>query len=247
MSIYRNICDSAKEKRKQLAILVDPDKTSPGKAEIIARECNTLKADYLFVGSSLLINGDFESCIKALRSNCKIPLVIFPGNNLQISSQADGILFLSLISGRNPEMLIGNHVIAAPQIKNSGLEVIPTGYILINCGRIASVHYMSNTLPIPSDKYDIAICTAMAGEMLGLKMIYLDGGSGADKPVPAHMISLVKKHINIPLIAGGGVCNSQQASEIWDAGADLLVVGNASEKDPELIKHLVHMRNKLNR
>ncbi len=246
MSIYRTICKNVEDNLKQLAILVDPDKTTIGKAEKIARECDNLKVDYFFTGSSLLINGDLESCIKALRNNSQIPVIIFPGNNLQISSQADAILFLSLISGRNPEMLIGNHVIAAPQIKNSGLEVIPTGYILIDCGRIASVHYMSNTLPIPSDKHDIAICTAMAGEMLGLKMIYLDGGSGADKTIPTEMISLVRKHIEIPMIVGGGVCNTRQASEIWNAGADLLVVGNALEKDTELINQLVNMRNELN-
>ncbi len=246
MSIYLNICNSAKENRKQLAILIDPDKTSPVNAENIARESDKLGVDYFFAGSSLLINGDLETCIKALRSNAEVPVVIFPGNNLQISSQADAILLLSLISGRNPEMLIGNHVIAAPQIKSSGLEVIPTGYILIDCGRIASVHYMSNTLPIPPDKHDIAICTAMAGEMLGLKTIYLDGGSGADKPVPAEMIRLVKEHIKVPLIAGGGVCNANQASEIWNAGVDLLVVGNALEKDAGLIEQLVNMRNELN-
>ena len=247
VSVYQNIIKGAGGNRKQLAILVDPDKTKPEKAVKIARECDNMKVDYIFVGSSLLINGDFESCIKALRNNCSVPVVIFPGNNLQISSQADAILFLSLISGRNPEMLIGNHVIAAPQIRNSGLEVIPAGYILIDCGRITSVHYMSNTLPIPSDKNDIAISTAMAGEMLGLKVIYLDGGSGADKAIPAEMISLIKKYISIPLIVGGGVCNTTQASEVWNAGADLLVVGNASEKNPELIKHLTDKRDELNK
>ncbi len=246
MNVYQSIFAGFKEKRKQLAILVDPDKTSPDNAKKIARECDKLKVDYLFVGSSLLMNGDLELCIEELRKNCSLPVVIFPGNNLQISPKADAILFLSLISGRNPEMLIGNHVIAAPQIKSSGLEVIPTGYILIDCGRITSVHYMSTTLPIPSDKNDIAICTAMAGEMLGLKTIYLDGGSGADKPIPAKMISLIKEHINIPLITGGGIRNTSQAKESWEAGTDLLVVGNASEKDPEIIKQIIDVRNDMN-
>lgn len=246
MSIYQNILKSAKKNNKQLAILVDPDKTSPGKAAKMALECDSLKVDYLFVGSSILIDGNFDSCIKALRRSCKIPVVIFPGNNLQISSHANAILFLSLISGRNPEMLIGKHVIAAPQIKSSGLEVISTGYMLIDCGRITSVNYMSNTLPIPSDKHDIAICTAMAGEMLGLKIIYLDGGSGASKPIPPELISIIKKNINIPLITGGGVRNTQQASEAWKAGADILVVGNALEKNPKLIKQLIDVRDDMN-
>ncbi len=247
MNVYRNICISAKENRKQLAILIDPDKTTPEQAAPIARKCDDLKVDYIFVGSSLLLDNELDSCVKALRNNCKIPVVIFPGNNLQISSQANAILFLSLISGRNPEMLIGNHVIAAPQIKNSGLEVIPTGYMLIDCGQMTSVQYMSNTLPIPSTKNDIAICTAMAGEMLGLKIIYLDSGSGANMPIPGEMISLIKKYINIPLIAGGGICNITQASELWSKGADLLVIGNASEKDPNIIKHMVDNRDNFNK
>lgn len=246
MKVYHRILNCYNESRKQLAILVDPDKTDISKAEKLARECDDLKVDYIFAGGSLLMNSNFEPCIKALSSNCDIPVVIFPGNNLQICSHANAILFLSLISGRNPEMLIGNHVIAAPHIKSLGLEVIPTGYILIDCGRITSVHYMSNTLPIPSDKDDIAICTAMAGEMMGLKLIYLDGGSGADMPIPSKMISMVKNHINIPLVAGGGICNSKQASEAWKAGANVIVAGNATEKDPEFIKELVKARDTIN-
>jgi len=247
MNVYRNISNYSKGNRKQLAILVDPDKTSPDGAEKIASECDKLNADYIFVGSSLLMNGDLELSIKSLRRKCDTPILIFPGNTLQISPSADAILFLSLISGRNPEMLIGNHVIAAPQIKNSGLEVIPTGYILIDCGQMTSVHYMSNTLPIPSTKNDIAICTAMAGEMLGLKLIYLDGGSGADKPIPTEMVRLIRKNINLPLIAGGGICNDSQAADLWNAGADLIVVGNALEKEPGIIKEMIDMRDELNK
>ncbi len=247
MNIYQNICKSIKEGRKQLAILVDPDKSGSESAASLAKECHNLNVDYIFVGSSLLVNGDIENCIKTIRNNCKIPIVIFPGNNLQITPSADAILFLSLISGRNPDMLIGNHVIAAPKIKNAGLEVISTGYMLIDCGQITSVHYISNTLPIPAKKTDIAVCTAMAGEMLGLKSIYLEGGSGADKPIQPEMINKISSNTNIPLITGGGIRTTIEASELWEAGADLLVVGNALENKPGFIKDLVGTRNKLSK
>ncbi len=246
MAIYKNIYEKFINKQKQLAILIDPDKTNISDAKSIAIECEKLKIDYIFVGSSLLLNGDIDSCIKSIKSNCNIPVIIFPGNKMQISSHANGILFLSLISGRNAENLIGNHVIAAPQIKKAELEVIPTGYMLIDCGKTTSVNYMSNTSPIPSDKNDIAICTAIAGEMLGLKMVYLEGGSGASKPIPKEMIKQVSKNITVPMIVGGGIKETSQASDIWNAGADLLVVGNALEKNPEFIKSLVNKRNEIN-
>jgi putative glycerol-1-phosphate prenyltransferase len=157
---------------------------------------------------------------------------------MQVNDKADGILFLSLISGRNAEMLIGKQVITAPILKQSGLEVLPTGYMLIDSGTPTTVSYMSNTTPIPAEKDDVAACTALAGEMLGLKLIFMDGGSGAQNPVPEKMISTVNKRVDCPIIVGGGIKNGRQAKKILDAGADLIVVGNAIEKDKNLIKEI---------
>lgn len=166
-------------------------------------------------------------------------MILFPGNSFQLSYKADGILFLSLISGRNAELLIGNHVIAAPFLKMSPLEIIPTGYMLVEGGTMTSVQYMSNTYPIPANKDDIALCTAVAGEMLGLKQIYMDAGSGAKYPISASMINTVSGGINIPLIIGGGISTPEKAAANAKAGADVIVVGNAIEKDPMLIKEMV--------
>ena len=168
--------------------------------------------DLIFVGGSLLTNGNFATCISTIKSNCSIPVVIFPGNSMQVNKDADGILFLSLISGRNPDMLIGNQVISAPILKNSNLEILPTGYILIDSGKPTTVSYMSNTTPIPHDKKDVALCTAMAGEMLGLKLIFMDGGSGATNPISESMIQMVSEGINIPLIVGGGINSAEKAN-----------------------------------
>ncbi|MFM7431665.1 MAG: geranylgeranylglyceryl/heptaprenylglyceryl phosphate synthase, partial [Flammeovirgaceae bacterium] len=164
--------------------------------------------------------------------------VIFPGSSLQIDPAADALLFLSLISGRNPDLLIGQHVIAAPILKNNKLEVMPTGYILINSGKITSVAYISNTTPIPEDKYSLAACTALAGEMLGLRLIYLDAGSGAENEISPKMISTVRKAVNVPLIVGGGINTSRKAIAALEAGADLIVIGNALEKDPNLLTEI---------
>jgi putative glycerol-1-phosphate prenyltransferase len=193
------------------------------------------KVDFLFVGGSLLTHDRLDSCLKVLSANTGIPKIIFPGSTLQINSKADAILFLSLISGRNAEMLIGKHVVAAPYLKNSGLEILSTGYMLIESGNSTTALYMSNTLPIPSNKDDIAVCTAMAGEMLGLRLLYLDAGSGAQNPVPVSMISRVKENVTIPVIVGGGLRTPALAYESLKAGADLIVVGNAIEKDKDLI------------
>jgi len=190
---------------------------------------------YFFVGGSLMTSDKFEQTIKLLKSTSKIPVIIFPGSNVQISKEADAILLLSLISGRNPEYLIGQHVIAAPYLKKSGLEILPTGYMLIDGANTTTANYMSNSNPIPRDKDDIAMCTALAGEMLGLKLIYMDGGSGAGKTISESMVRAVKSQIDIPLVIGGGITNAAMAVDIWNAGADLIVVGNAIEKDFSLI------------
>jgi putative glycerol-1-phosphate prenyltransferase len=226
--------------KKLFTVLVDPDKPDEKELIHIAELSQQNAVDCIFVGGSLLTTNNLNHCIKLLKSHSSIPVILFPGNTLQLSASADGILFLSLISGRNAEMLIGRHVISAPYIRLSGLEVIPTGYMLIESGRPTAVSYMSNSAPIPSDKNDIAACTAMAGEMLGLKVIYMDAGSGANYHVPLEMVSFVKQSINIPLIIGGGIRTSEHAASICKAGADMIVAGNILEKDPLLIRDICH-------
>ncbi len=236
--VYSSIKEATEKGIKQLAILVDPDKVNTSELLRIVELANLNRIDYLLVGGSL-ITGDFlAECIRIIKENTTAPVLLFPGNSLQIQPEADGILLLSLISGRNPELLIGSHVVAAPVLRKSGLEIIPTGYMLIESGRLTSVVYMSNTTPIPSDKTDIATCTAMAGEMLGMKAIYMDAGSGAQRPVPGKTIEQVKQNISIPLIVGGGIRCEAAARVAWSAGADIVVVGNALEKDPAFIEKL---------
>ena len=238
MPVYNTILDKAVKGRKQLAVLVDPDKLSLKEVAALALRAGDTGADYFFVGGSLLVNNQLDACIKTIKENANVPVVLFPGNTMQLSWKADAILFLSLISGRNAEMLIGRHVISAPYLKVSPLEVIPCGYMLIESGRQTAVQYMSNTAPIPADKNDIAICTALAGEMLGLKLIYLEAGSGAQRPVTAGMVKQVKESIGIPLIVGGGIRTPETASEICRAGADLIVVGTALEQNAGLLGEL---------
>jgi len=233
MAIYDKFQDKS---RKKLAVLIDPDKPTDAQILSIVEDAKAADVDFFFVGGSLLVTDSLDHCIKLIKANCDIPVLIFPGNSLQISKYCDGFLLLSLISGRNPEMLIGRHVIAAPYLKLYGNEIIPTGYMLIDSGKATSVSYMSDTTPIPHDKDDIAMCTAIAGEMLGLKLIYLEAGSGASIPVSTSMISKVKKMIQIPLIVGGGIKTPEMAEEAVRAGADVIVIGTAFEKEPDLLK-----------
>jgi len=228
------------------AVLVDPDKyDSPKDLEELIYNLNLALPDIIFVGGSLVNNGNFELVINEL-SNLKIgPVIIFPGNNKQVSSNADAILLLSLISGRNPDFLIGQHVVSAFDIKNANLEVIPTGYMLIESGPTTSAQYMSNTQPIPHNKTDIAIATALAGEQLGLKFIYMDGGSGAQNPISREMINGVRHTVNIPIIIGGGIRNKEQASDAWNSGADIVVIGNAIENNPKLAVEISQLRTEM--
>ncbi|MBU0487950.1 MAG: geranylgeranylglyceryl/heptaprenylglyceryl phosphate synthase [Bacteroidetes bacterium] len=231
---------------KMFAVLVDPGNTNAEKAGQIAAMAQITSPDFILVGGSLLMADNMEACIAAIRNNCDIPIVIFPGSTMQVSSLADAILFLSLISGRNAEMLIGNHVIAAPMLRNSGIEVIPTGYLLIESGKLTSAHYMSNTTPIPRGKDDIAVCTAVAGEMLGLQAIYMDAGSGAENPVTGSMISNVKANISVPLFVGGGIRTPDRAALACESGADIVVAGNIFEKSPSLMKEMISAIQTLN-
>lgn len=229
-----------------MAVLVDPDKQTDNQHEKIARIAQDAGIDFFFVGGSLLTSNSLYHCIRTLKENSDIPVILFPGNTYQVSRNADAMLFLSLISGRNPDMLIGMHVIAAPYVKLSGIETMPTGYMLIDSGKPTSVSYMSNSFPIPNDKKDIAACTAMAGEMLGLRLIFMDAGSGAKTPVPTEMIRFVKKSVGIPLIVGGGIRTAKAAKESLRAGADIIVVGNRFEKKPELIVEFTEMIKRVN-
>ncbi|WP_040497070.1 geranylgeranylglyceryl/heptaprenylglyceryl phosphate synthase [Fulvivirga imtechensis] len=236
MSILKTLNTRAETSQKSLAILIDPDKVEDISSLTgllnLAKECYV---DYFFVGGSLITQQNLDKVIKAIKSSCSIPTVLFPGSNMHLDLSADGILFLSLISGRNPDLLIGQHVVAAPILKNSGIEVLPTGYILINSERTSAVSYMSNTSPIPPDKYSIAASTAMAGEMLGLKLIFIDAGSGAREAITPKMIQQVKKSVNVPVIVGGGINSAAKAKASLEAGADVIVIGNAAEKNPNLV------------
>lgn len=222
-------------KNKKLALLIDPDKTTIIKAKQIVKEAANCGYSFIFVGGSL-VSVPMDDYIIELRPVSKIPLILFPGSPFQLSKHADGLLLLSLISGRNPEYLIGNHVISAPIIKKYNFEVIPTGYILVNSGIISSTEYISNTTSIPSDKTDLIVATAIAGEMLGLKLIYLESGSGATNPINVDLIREIKKNTSVPLIVGGGIITQKQLSDMFIAGADIAVVGTAIEKNFKMIK-----------
>lgn len=229
--IYQRIVES-REKEKLFALLLDPDKCDSQHLNKLLSIASESGVSMLMVGGSL-VNANVDQFISEIKKCTNLPVVLFPGNALQFSAKADAILFLSLISGRNPDFLIGNHVIVSGAIKRSGVEVIPTGYILIDGGVQTSVQYMSSTMPIPSTKTDIAVATALAGEQLGLKLIYLEAGSGAKQPVPVEIIKAVKNEISVPLIVGGGLRTPEQVNAAWNAGADMVVVGNALENDAD--------------
>jgi phosphoglycerol geranylgeranyltransferase len=239
MKLYQQISEAARTGEKKFVVLIDPDKLRLGKIKNLLNVAVEVGVDYFFIGGSLVVNDMLDFVLKSMKENCDIPLILFPGNSFQLSYRADALLFLSLISGRNADLLIGKHVITAPFLKMSPLEIISTGYMLIEGGVSTSVQYMSNTIPIPAVKDDIAMCTAMAGEMLGLKMIYMDAGSGAEVPVSESMIAAVKGSINIPLIVGGGIRTPEKVAANVKAGADVVVVGNALEKNPELLREMI--------
>ena len=234
-TIYNDFLSAKRSARKKLAVLIDPDQVRLGKLDQLVELSVRARVDYFFIGGSLIVNNHLDDCLASIKERCDIPLVLFPGDSYQLSYRADGILFLSLISGRNAELLIGKHVITAPYLKLSPLEVISTGYMLIDGGVPTTVSYISNTSPIPHDKEDVAMCTALAGEMLGLKSIYMDAGSGARTPISEDMIASVSSAIQIPLIVGGGIRTPEKARANVEAGADVIVVGNAFEEDPSLV------------
>lgn len=221
--------------RKSFALLLDPDKLDEAIISERISAINQSHIDYIFVGGSLISSGNMDMVLQELKARTNIPTIIFPGNGIHINKRADAILLLSLISGRNPEFLIGQHVVSAPFLKRSGLEILSTGYILIDGGKPTTVSYISNTTPIPADKPDVAAATAMAGEMLGHQLIYLDAGSGAKTSISQKLIKTVKEAISVPLIVGGGMRTLSQVADAYSAGADVVVIGNAIEENPEFL------------
>ena len=245
--IYKSLVEAKKAGEKKFVVLVDPDKLSLKNLEKTIELAAKANVDYFFIGGSLIVNNMLDETLKKIKAVApNIPLILFPGNAFQLSYRADGLLFLSLISGRNAELLIGKHVISAPYLKMSPLEILPTGYMLIEGGKPTTVSYISNTSPIPAEKDDIALCTAIAGELLGLKLIYMDAGSGAINPISESMIEMVSGATNIPLIVGGGIRTPEKALANVKAGADVVVVGNAIEKDPELILEMAQAVHSMN-
>jgi len=237
-SLHKSLVVLKSDKRKGFAVLVDPDSVTLKQVEEVAKQCNDALVDYVFIGGSLMTSNHLDQCIQRFKTCSDIPVLLFPGSPSQVSKEADALLYLSLISGRNPELLIGAHVVSAPIVKESGLEIISTGYIVIDGGAPTTVSYMSNSAPVPADKADIALCTALAGEMQGKNIIYMDAGSGAKNPISEQMIKTVSSNISLPLVVGGGIVTPEKAYNNCKAGADVIVVGNAIEKDAHLIKEM---------
>jgi phosphoglycerol geranylgeranyltransferase len=237
-SIYESMLAKKKKGQRSIAVLIDPDNVNAARIDELTGLAISAGVDYLLVGGSLVISNHLDEVVQHIRRNCTIPVILFPGTPSQVSRYADGLLYLSLISGRNPELLIGQHVISAPAVRQSGLEIISTGYMVIDGGAPTTVSYISNATPIPADKNEIALCTAMAGEMLGMKLIYMDAGSGARHPIREEMIACVASHIDIPLVVGGGIRDPEKAYRNCKAGANMIVVGNAIEKDASLIREM---------
>lgn len=239
---------NALHKRRGVILLIDPEKLSEGiDLEKIISSAVHHKVDFFFIGGSLIMEHNVDDVISSIQQYSQnVPIILFPGNIVQLSNKADGILFLSLISGRNSEFLIGQHVVAAPLLSKMDLEVLPTGYMLVNSGEVTSVHYMSQTLPIPNSNVPLCIATAMAGRYLGMKYIYMDAGSGAKKPVDPKVILGVKQNVNLPLIIGGGIDSLDKANAAWEAGADYIVIGNGAEKNLNFLIEVLITANMYN-
>jgi putative glycerol-1-phosphate prenyltransferase len=236
--IEKYILESMSHGKKLFAWLIDPDKSEPKELEVQLKNAVGNPPSMIFLGGSLMIKDNVDQSITYIKKYLNVPVILFPGSTNQINDKADGLLFLSLISGRNPDFLIGRHVEAAALLKNSNLEVLPTGYMLVDCGKPTTASYISNTFPLPYNKYDIAVSTAIAGELLGLRFLFVDGGSGAEKSVHKDMISAIRKNTNIPLIVGGGIRSANEMKIAFEAGADIVVVGNSIETNPDLLHEL---------
>jgi len=237
-SIYKNICASIKNKQRLLAVLIDPDKTSVNKVSDFIDKINHSIATHIFVGGSIVDDNQTDALIKEIKRVTKLPIVLFPGDITQISNKADALLFLSLISGRNPEYLIGKHVDSVSKLKSTNLEVIPTGYVLVENGKQTSVERVTHTKPISRDNSEYIVNTAKAGELLGMKLIYLEAGSGALEPITSDIFRSVKSELSIPLIVGGGIRTIGQLENAYNSGADLVVIGTALEEDDSFFEQL---------
>lgn len=231
MNIYNYLIDTISAKGAAFLILIDPDKISGEKLVTFINKCEENGVDGFLIGGSLMMNGDLSTTISTIKNNCSIPAVVFPGSVSQVTPNADAVLFLSLISGRNPEHLIGKHVLAAPLMKAYGIESIPTGYILVESGSVTTAEYISGSRPIPRNKPEIAAATALAAQYLGMKVVYLEGGSGAQLSVPNEMISVVSECLDIPVIVGGGIRSAECAREKVESGAKIIVTGNHFEQE----------------
>ncbi|WP_308991633.1 geranylgeranylglyceryl/heptaprenylglyceryl phosphate synthase [Mariniflexile litorale] len=230
-NIYQSILKSASTKEKLLAVLIDPDKFSIEKTKDFITKVHASIITHVFVGGSTVEEGVTNVLVAAIRKETKLPIILFPGDVTQITNHADALLFLSLISGRNPDYLIGKHVESISKLRNTSLEVLPTGYILIESGKNTAVENVTATLPIPKNHTQKIVDTAKAGELLGMKLIYLEAGSGAKEAVSKTIISAVKKELQIPLIVGGGIRNRQQLENAYNFGANMVVIGTAFEED----------------
>lgn len=225
--------------RKALAVLLDPDEFTEVSCHQLLQLAACHPVDYFFVGGSLVLTTQQTALITLLKQHSSVPVLLFPSHSLHLDGAADGLLLLSLISGRNPDFLIGQHVVAAPRLRASGLQLLPTGYMLVDSGRPTTASYVSGTAPLPHDKPSIAAATALAGEQLGLRLIYLDGGSGAQRPVSAAMIQAVRQMVQTPIIVGGGLNTSEKLHAALAAGADVVVVGNRLEEAPQFLAEAV--------
>lgn len=238
MLLDKNIYGSLAGSSKKVAVLIDPDKANFKHLDNVIEACEQSGVSFIFFGGSLLTSSDFNLSLTYIKNKTNLPIVLFPGSSFQVSDKADAILWLSLISGRNPEYLIGQHVQAAPLIKQTSLEVIPTGYMLVESGSLTTAQYISNTLPIPHHKPEIAAVTALAGKLSGLKAFYLDTGSGAKKSVSTEMIQAVSNEVELPVIVGGGISQIEQVELAFGAGANCVVIGTAIEKSPSFLGEL---------
>ncbi len=234
------LADLRQHGRKALAVLLDPDDFEPIRVRHLLHLTQQHPIDFFLVGGSLVLTEHQAALIALLKAEApQVPVLLFPSHALHVDSAADGLLLLSLISGRNPDFLIGQHVVAAPRLRQSGLQLLPTGYMLVDSGQPTTASYVSGTVPLPADKPGIAACTAMAGEQLGLRLMYLDGGSGAQNPVSAAMIKAVREAVDTPLLVGGGLNTGEKIYTALAAGADLVVVGNHLERNPGFLADAV--------
>jgi len=243
MIVYEKLLKISKEKGAGYLVLLDPDQENLNKLASRAKSLEDCGVDGILIGGSLLIHNHFDECIKILKQSLSIPIIIFPGNGQQLSSHADAVLFLSLISGRNPHYLIEEQVRSAPVVKSLGLEAVSTGYMLIESGKTTSVEFMSNTKPIPRNKPEIAVAHALAAEYIGMKLLYLEAGSGAAQPVPDKMIRAVSGSTSIPVMVGGGINQPHIALQKVKAGASFIVTGDVLEKrrDISLVRSFCKM------